>query len=86
MRGDDGRSNDANGPSRSAVDSFTFHIAHVSVDSSRDHSSLDDARLARKLMPSVPNFAALDAWGASAYTSTRSTISNPTNPAATTVA
>jgi hypothetical protein len=37
-------------------------------------------------MPRVPNFAALDDCGAPAYTSTRAVISNPTNPAATTVA
>ena len=37
-------------------------------------------------MPTVPNCAALDDCGAPAYTSTREVISNPTNPAATTVA
>ena len=41
---------------------------------------------ARKLIPSVPNDAALDACGAPANTSSRQVISNPSNPAATTVA
>lgn len=42
--------------------------------------------LARKLIPTVPNFAALDACGAPANTSARQVMSKPTNPAATTVA
>jgi hypothetical protein len=37
-------------------------------------------------MPTVPNFAAFDACGAPLNTSARQVISNPTNPAATTVA
>ena len=37
-------------------------------------------------MPTVPNCAALDDWGAPLKTSARQVISNPTNPAATTVA
>lgn len=37
-------------------------------------------------MPNVPNSAALDACGAPAKTSALDVISNPTNPAATTVA
>jgi hypothetical protein len=49
------------------------------------HSSSLAAFLARKLMPNVPNFSALPAWGASLKTSLRQVISNPTKPAATTV-
>jgi hypothetical protein len=38
------------------------------------------------LMPTVPNWAALDACGAPLNTSTRQVISKPTKPAAATVA
>lgn len=50
------------------------------------HSASSRGFRARKLIPSVPNWAALDACGASAKTSTRAVTSNPTKPAATTVA
>jgi hypothetical protein len=50
------------------------------------HSSSVAAFRARKLMPTVPNFAALPACGAPLKTSARQVISNPTKPAATTVA
>jgi hypothetical protein len=60
--------------------------SHESADSARAHSSSSDARRARKLIPSVPNFAALDDCGASLYTSPRQVISKSTKPAATTVA
>jgi hypothetical protein len=61
-------------------------VSQVSAAISRSHSSGSSGLRARKLIPSVPNFAALDAWGASANTSARQVISNPVNPAATTVA
>ena len=50
------------------------------------HSSTVVALWARKFIPTVPNCAALEAWGAPPKTSARQVISNPTNPAATTVA
>jgi hypothetical protein len=50
------------------------------------HSASSAGFRALKLMPNVPNFAALDACGAPLKTSARHVISNPTKPAATTVA
>ncbi len=38
--------------------------------------------IARKLIPTVPNFAALELWGAPSNTVARQVISNPSNPAA----
>ena len=58
----------------------------ASFSNSRVHSSSSRDLRALKLIPTVPNFAALDACGAPAKTSARHVISNPTNPAATTVA
>jgi len=60
--------------------------AQFKAASSRFHSSSLTALRARKLMPTVPNCAALDDWGAPLKTSARHVIWNPTNPAATTVA
>jgi hypothetical protein len=57
-----------------------------SADRAACHSSSVAAFRARKLMPTVPNFAALDAWGAPPKTSPRQVISKPAKPAATTVA
>jgi hypothetical protein len=52
----------------------------------RAHSASSTALRARKVIPTVPNFAALPACGAPAKTSPRHVISKSTNPAATTVA
>lgn len=57
-----------------------------STDSAAFRSTSVAAFRARKLMPTVPNFAALPACGAPLKTSARQAISNPTKPAATTVA
>lgn len=58
----------------------------ANLASSASHSEALRALRARKLMPRVPNFAALDACGAPLNTSARQVISKPVNPAATTVA
>ena len=63
-----------------------YSVAQVNAASASIHSSSSSGFRARKLIPSVPNFAALADCGAPAYTSTRAVISNPTKPAATTVA
>jgi hypothetical protein len=57
-----------------------------SADRAACHSSSAAGLRARKLMPTVPNFAALEACGAPLKTSARQVISKPTKPAATTVA
>ena len=62
------------------------YTAQIKLVISADHSASSTAFIARKLMPSVPNLAALDACGAPLNTSPRHVISNPMNPAATTVA
>ena len=67
-------------------DQLILYTEQLSAVSAACHSSSLAALRARKLIPSVPNCAALEACGASAYTSTRDTISKFTNPAATTVA
>jgi hypothetical protein len=58
----------------------------LNLSTSCVHSSSSRGLRARKLIPTVPNFAALDACGAPANTSARQVISKSTNPAATTVA
>ena len=63
-----------------------YVTAQLSAARSRAHSASSRALRARKLMPTVPNWAALDDCGAPLKTSARQVISNPTNPAATTVA
>jgi hypothetical protein len=61
-------------------------MVQLSVASASLHSPSSLALHARKLIPTVPNFAALEDCGAPANTSARQVISNPMNPAATTVA
>ncbi len=61
-------------------------MAHWSLRNSASHSASFAALVAPKVMPDVPNWAALDACGASRKTSPRHVISNRTKPAATTVA
>jgi len=68
-------------PSRPA-----YGLVQLNSAKARAHSSSSCAFRARKLIPSVPNFAALEDCGAPAKTSARHVISKPTNPAATTVA
>jgi hypothetical protein len=59
---------------------------HPSAARAASSSEAVVAFRARKLIPWVPNFAALEDWGAPANTSARQGISNPTKPAAVTVA
>ena len=61
-------------------------LSQRSAASAVAHSASSRAFRARKLMPTVPNAAALDDCGAPLNTSARHVISNPRNPAATTVA
>jgi hypothetical protein len=61
-------------------------MLHDRADRAAFHSSRVAAFRARKLMPTVPNFAALPACGAPLKTSARQVISKSTKPAATTVA
>jgi hypothetical protein len=61
-------------------------MSQRSASHARAHSASSTALRARKVIPTVPNFAALPAWGAPAKTSPRQVISKPTNPAAMTVA
>jgi len=61
-------------------------MSQVSVASASAHSASSCAFRARKLIPMVPNCAALDDCGAPAKTSARQAISKLTNPAAITVA
>ena len=63
-----------------------LYTVHESVASAVVHSSSSRALRARKLMPIVPNLAALEACGASLYTSPRHVIAKSTKPAAITVA
>lgn len=62
------------------------YTAQTVEETSASHSFSVLGFRARKLTPTVPNSAALDACGAPLNTSARHVISNPTNPAATTVA
>ena len=73
-----------NGPPRARLDAQVR--TQLSSASARTHSPSSLGLRARKLMPSVPNLAALVDCGAPAKTSARQVISKPTNPAATTVA
>ena len=60
--------------------------SHPRAASAASHSCSSTGLRARKLMPSVPKFAALLDCGAPLKTSARQVISNATKPAATTVA
>jgi len=58
----------------------------VSARKAAAHSSSSRGFRALKLMPNVPNWAALDACAACRYTSPLQVISKPTKPDAMTVA
>ena len=70
----------------SAASALRRQIRQPAFASARDHSSWSHAFFARKLTPTVPNWAALDACGAPAKTSSLQVTSKSTKPAATTVA
>ena len=62
------------------------YTAQANFVIARIHSDSSNAFRARKLIPKVPNFAALPSCGAPLKTSARQVISKSTKPAATTVA